>query len=346
MVDSYNHKMISLARESRGISQIELSEKTSIPQSTLSKLENGFQQMDIESIKSLATVLDYPESFFNQNIVQYPPNLHYRKKSNIPAMILAKAEATMNIFRANISKLLKSLEINTDVPQFREPDPIAVARQLRAAWKVEKGPIQNLTALLESKGIIIMECEFDSDKIDGRSMNTEYGHPIIFLSANNTCDRDRMTMAHELGHIVMHLYDENIFDRDIEAEAFDFAGEFLMPQDEIRMQVPLKVTIPALADLKRVWKVSMAGILKWIEKIGCITGNQARYLWSCFNAQRIRRIEPIEIPKESSTLLRRIVDAHLEKLGYTIQELANLLCFNESEFRKIYVKAKIIQLKI
>lgn len=54
--------LIRKIRLEKSISQIELSKKTKIPQSTLSDLENGKYLPDIKQIKLIAEALDLPVS--------------------------------------------------------------------------------------------------------------------------------------------------------------------------------------------------------------------------------------------------------------------------------------------
>jgi Zn-dependent peptidase ImmA (M78 family)/transcriptional regulator with XRE-family HTH domain len=349
MNNKFNPKMLTLARESRGLSQLELSEETKIQQSILSKLEQGFRQMDEETLVILSKVLDYPESFFYQNVIPYPPNGQFRKRLSVPAKILSTAEAQMNIYRANIQALLNSVELppkNFPVVNYENNEPAKIARQLRAYWRVPNGPINNLTELLESKGIIVIHCDFKTDKIDGRSMTTEDGHPILFINKDFPGDRQRLTLAHELAHVVLHTTPQNVFERDIEDEAFEFGSEFLMPRNEILSQVAGKVTIQLLGDMKRYWKVSMQAILFWSHKIGALNDNQAKYIWTQFASKGMRKEEPIVIPKEIPTLTQELIQAHLNDLEYSQEQLALLLCLRPREFEEKFLDKKKPKLKI
>lgn len=336
-----NHKTLILARESRGYTQTELADTIGIPQSVISKLENGTLHTAEKYLTKISEELNYPNDFFYQQLEIYPPNLHYRKRTVIPSKTRDMAEAMMNIYRTNIDLLLKGVvtpEVKFPIlDEDRIQDPIEVATFIRHYWQLPRGRIENLAQLLESKGIIIVYCDFFTDKIDGRSMITEKGNYIIFLNKNAPGDRQRFTLAHEFAHIVLHLNSPSSLDRDVEDEANQFACEFLMPAQEIKPQVAgSRLTIPKLADLKRFWKVSMQAILKWSERLGVITTSQARYLWSQFNAMSIRRKEPVEIPIEKTEILEGIIRTYLNKLSYSKQQLAKLLCLNMSDYERLY----------
>lgn len=335
-----NTKAFIIARESRGLTQIELSEKTCIPQSNISKYENENLAIDENDLIKIAAILKYPLSFFYQDMEMYPPNLYYRKKASASAKIITKAEAEMNIYRENVQKLMRSVDLSAyNLPNsedMKNLTPEDVARHLRVFWNIPKGPISNLTKLVEDKGVIVIHNDFDSDKIDGRSMQSNNGVPIIFINKNSSGDRQRLTLAHELGHIVMHINSTYSFEVDVEAEAFTFGAEFLMPKSEIYPYLTGKLTIAKLADLKRYWKVSMQAILVWAQKLGAITNNHARYLWSQFSAMRIKIKEPIDIMQEKPTLIDEMINLHLNDLNYSKEELSSLLCLLSEEFEDKY----------
>jgi Zn-dependent peptidase ImmA (M78 family) len=343
MKPNFKPEMLTLARESRGLTQTEFSTITQIPQSILSKIEQGFRKITDDEIEVFSKELEYPKDFFYQKISIFPPNIYYRKKVSVPAKTLNKAEAVMNIYRANIHSLLKSVELpqkNFPVVTSDDADPIETARKLRSYWNIPKGAIENLTQLLESKGIIIILCDFETDKIDGRSMTTEDGHPIIFLNKGYSGDRLRLTLAHELGHLILHISNENIFDKSTEEkeiEAFNFASEFMMPSNEIISQLPLKIHLGTLADLKRYWKMSMQSILMHLKRCGNITDSQSRYLWFQIGSSGYRKKEPIEIPKEIPTLISELITVFLNELNYSNTEMSKLLCLVEAEFKEKYL---------
>jgi Zn-dependent peptidase ImmA (M78 family)/DNA-binding XRE family transcriptional regulator len=341
MIKEFNHKALIIARESRELTQSELAVKTGIPQSTVSKIEHGLLGIGEDDLKNIAQVLDYPKSFFIRKMDIYPPNIHYRKKATVPVRILARVEAIMNIYKANVEQLLNSVELSQyHLPNFDDVKNLTAqesARYLRRFWNIPKGSIQNLTTLLEQKGIIVIEFDFGTEKIDGRSMITDKGIPIIFVNKNIPSDRKRFTIAHELGHIIMHVFSPLTFEVDVEDEAFTFAAEFLMPQNEIYSFVKGKLTIEKLADLKRYWKVSMQAIVYWAQKMKAITSNQARYLWSQFNSLRIKYHEPVEIQSEQPKFLFEIVDFFMTNLHYSEEALTDILCLNPRELNEMYL---------
>ena len=344
MKNNFSFTAMLVARESRGLTQQELSDLTGISQYNISRIENGTMIVDEMDVEKIASALKYPINFFYRNLHIFPPNLHYRKKALVPAKIIARVEAIMNIYKTNIEELLKSVQYsNFHLPSSDDVSnltPIEAAKYLRTYWNIPKGPIGNLTKLLESKGIIVIHFNFQTDLIDGRSILTSTGMPIIFLNSEFSADRQRFTLAHELGHIIMHVYSFLTYMVDVEDEAFLFAAEFLAPKNEIYPFVKDGLTIAKLADLKRHWKISMQSIVYWAQKMEAITSNQARYLWSQFSSLRIKKNEPVEIERESPSFIYEMVDFYLNKMHYTIDKLSEKLCLRKDEFEESYLPIK------
>src|ERR1017187_2170356 len=169
MQESPNYKMVILARQSRELTQNELSKKTGIPQSSISRIELGNLKITDEYIDLLSKHLDYPKDFFYRDVQIFPSGSYYHKRIVISQKILDKVEAIMNLYVADIQELLKSVELKQSIPILNEKSmgtPEEVAAYLRQFWKIQKGSINNLTKVMEDNGIIVIHCDFGTDKID------------------------------------------------------------------------------------------------------------------------------------------------------------------------------------
>ena len=155
----------------------------------------------------------------------------------------------------------------------------------------------------------------------------------------------RLTLAHELGHAVMHCKLPN---PEMEAQAYQFAAEFLMPEKYIRQELN-NINIEKLATLKPYWKVSMSALLMRAGGLGTITPRTKRYLWAQMSKAGFRTREPIDIAFEEPALLNEIIDVHLKKLGYGLNEISKLINLNPDDVQNFYnilptneeVKAKL-----
>ena len=342
-----NSRMVTLARESRGLTQGELAKQISanqgraVTQGTISKVEQGLLSASEELLAGIVNILKYPASFFYQNEEIYAAGMsQYRKRASLPSKTLCKIDAETNIIRLRIKSLLKSVEdIEVKIPFYdinEYPDPSEVARLVRQAWFIPRGPIGNVTKHLEKAGIIVVHCNFETRLIDGFTASyDEKIPPIIFVNKVLTGDRLRFTLAHELGHIVMHRFPSE----SMEEEANTFASEFLMPSTDIKPDLAY-LTLHKLADLKLHWKVSMAAIVYRATSLGQITPRQSQYLFMQLSKAGYKTREPVEldVPRESPVLLKKLVDVHMNELEYNANEIAKILHIEETELYGFYLE--------
>ena len=103
-----NYKMISLARESRGITQTDLAAALNVSQGKMSKIEQGLLNVSTELLCDLSKILDYPHSFFLEPESTYPPATPFhRKKKSLPRRQELLIESRANIQRIHFVKLQK-----------------------------------------------------------------------------------------------------------------------------------------------------------------------------------------------------------------------------------------------
>lgn len=333
-----NSRMIILARESRGYTQTKLAELLNVSQGKISKIEQGLLNVSDTVLEALSEVLNYKKSFFFEPDHIYPPATPFhRKKSSLSKSLQAMIESKANIQRIHFSKLQKATEFDIDIRYLDLDDfggsPSKIAIAMRRYWQLPKGPIESMVELLEEAGVVVIPIDFGTDAVDGFTLITPSSLPIIFINKAMPGDRQRFTLGHELGHIVMH----QIPGPDVENEANEFASEFLMPGDEIKLSL-IGLNLSKAAALKPYWKVSMGALIVRAASLNAISPNQSRYLWMKMAKGGYRKREPVklDIGVEKPTLLKELIDLHVEQLGYSFAELGELLSLNLDECHALY----------
>ena len=341
MERTVNAAMITLARESLGKTQTELAGMIGLPQSKLSKIESGQIICPPDVLASLVRETKFPEKFFHQTMEVYPAGMHlymFRKHKTLPAKELTRIAAWMNLYRLHVKKLLDAAEIEyKEVPQLdiEECGSVAdMARAIRQYAHIPPGPIKNVTAALEDMGVVVIPFDPGTRLFAGASMLTEKPNYVVVINSTMPGDRWRWTLAHELAHMVMH----RIPTLNMEAEADEFAAEFLMPSREIGQYLS-DMTLDKLASLKRHWKVSIFAILQHALRLGKITERHHRTLITRLAGIGITRLkEPAElhIPAETPTLLQELIDFHTNELGYDAEQMGDLLAMGVKKFLATY----------
>ena len=335
----FNPLMLTIVREHRKMSQTALAGVAHVRQPLISQIEAGRHHPSAAVANRLAEALRCPLSLLQvYTRFQQLPLTFFRKKSRMSVREVKAIRAHVNLYRLRVEILLRSYEINEAriilADRQRGGNPAArAARDLRVYWNIPPGPIQNLTELVESRGILIIPMDSNYSGFDGLSIHepNDILPPIIFLNPDVPADRWRMTLAHELGHIILHHHQPKLLDdHKLEREAYDFATEFLAPAQEVAGHLRL-VTLQRLAALKFHWGLSMAAFLKRAENRRYISKWEARKLWI-----RLRQggtVEPVTVPKEHPRLLREIIAFHRKDLGQSIADISATLHQYPMEFR-------------
>ncbi|WP_295634049.1 XRE family transcriptional regulator [Novosphingobium sp.] len=343
----FNHHLLTLARDSRGVTQAELADIIGMGQGTLSKYETGVLDAPDEFADDAGSALNYPASFFFQagRPFGFPP-FHFRKRKKLSAKALGKIVAEMNIRRMHVEKLSVSFQLSTNrfIPEIDRDEfqgrtlGVAtisdLARSLRESWMLPSGPIENVVDLIEGNGGIVIPCDFGTDLLDAMSQRID-GLPVLFfVNTNSSMDRLRFTLCHELAHMVLHTT-EFKEDGEMEKEADEFAGSFLLPPAELRSQLR-RFDLPHLANMKAYWKVSMSSIAMNAHRHKLITDYQRKMFFIEMNRLGYAKREPNEPPREQPKILRRMIEFHRTKLEYSDSDIANLLCVTPEDFKRVY----------
>lgn len=341
-----NAALIKVARQARGMSQVQLAKAAGVTQAAISKCEAGLMQPGFELIASLANALTFPASLFYETdpVFGVPVSINYRKSASVGAKATDRMEAEINLRLMHLRRLLSSMDYQPELslPRFDiddyNGDAARVAQMVRRHWGVPSGPLHDLTALVERAGCIVLPCEFESIGVYGLTLQPPGLPTCIFLNKTMPGDRQRFTLAHELAHAIMHRMPSP----DMEREADIFASELLMPAQDIRGDLMHGINLPRLAALKPIWKVSMGALLMRAKALGCITDMQSTYLWRQMSVAGYRTKEPPEVDFafEQATAFNDILRAHVDELGYTMADFEALLHMHADELNKMYAIEK------
>jgi Zn-dependent peptidase ImmA (M78 family)/transcriptional regulator with XRE-family HTH domain len=345
MPDPFNHSLLLLARQYRERSQSEVARAASLTQGHYSRIENGLlpEGPSAENVARIAKALSFPEAFFHQSerAVGMPLSVHpfHRRKQSISDRELKRVHAELNFRLIHLRKLLEAVETERVLPlPWIDVDegggPREIARKIRVAWMIPPGPVDNLTALAERAGIIVVWCDFNAP-IDGVTMNVPGMPACIFLNRAIPADRLRASLAHEIGHVIMHRVPTDT----IEDEAYTFGAELLVPERELRRDlIGGRITLERLARLKAKWRVSMQFILYQASELECLAPYQSQYLWKQISRLGWRTREPAEtdFKPEQPALFPRLLSLHAEELGYELPEFVELLHMDPNDLRRMY----------
>jgi Zn-dependent peptidase ImmA (M78 family)/transcriptional regulator with XRE-family HTH domain len=344
MSDKFNGSMLGLARQWRRMSQADLVEAISnrCSQGTLSKIEHGRIQPDNGLVEAFSDALRVRRNFFfDPAYVREPAVSYHRKRQALSATDLQSIQAEAEIYRLNLRKCFGAVEIERTLPPVPAIDPDQYGRNMdeiaaavRQRWKFPRGPVLDVTRAVEDAGIVIIRHDFGTPLVDGFSQHASDGlPPLIFINSQQPKDRLRFSLVHEIGHLVMHQTPHP----QQEIEANQFSAAVLMPSSEIIHDFD-QPSIRKFQELKAYWGVSMHALVYRAWQLGALDDRRYKYFLIEMSKRGWRKMEPLEPIhlKEEPSTLRHIIEAHLDDLGYTTEEIADLFGLDDRDLRSLY----------
>lgn len=316
---------LALARMRRRFSSRILAEKAGISPVTLSRIENGKQEPDDETIAKVIRVLQYPREFFFLDDID-GVDAEAASFRSLTAMSARERDAALasGVLALELADWMQK-HFNLPQPDLvdlkYQTDPANAARTLRQHWGIGEKPVGHLIKLLETKGVRVFSLAENTRNVDAFSY-WRNGEPFIFLNTLKTTERSRFDAAHELGHLVMHKHG-GPQGREAEYQANLFASAFLMPEADIKAHIPYVTSLSELVRAKRRWGVSLSALAYRLHKLGRLSDWQYRSF--CIQIARdYGDSEPASIPRERSAIWHMVL-TEMWREGVTRHHIADEL---------------------
>lgn len=293
------------AREARGLSGETLAEVVGVSRQAIAQFETGQASPAGETMSRIIGATGQPISFFTgvPNRAGEPRSPFFRSLKRMEQHHRRRIVRRMQ-WAGDIGALLERFidlpsvnfpELEFDAATGDEDDIERAAEKLRDHWGLGRGPIRNLAATMEMNGILLVREPVRCQDMDAVSCWIG-GRAIVLLSDEVVSGpRDLFNLAHELGHLVLHpdieVSSSNL-DR-IEKQANRFASALLLPRESFSREV-LGSSIAYFKSLKSRWGVAIAAMAYRSRDLGILSENQFSYLFRQMNAQRIRKVEPLD----------------------------------------------------
>lgn len=322
----FNVKRLELARKRRRYTAKILAEKAQIAPVTLSRVVNGLQAPDDETINSLVSALEYPREFFFRDDID-PIDASTASFRSLKAITARERDAALAAgeLAYEMADWVRSQFNLPDAELLdlsHENDAAAAARTLRQRWAIGERPIGNMVKLLETKGVRVFSLAENTKNVDAFSC-WRNGEPYVFLNTFKSTERSRFDAAHELGHLVLHKHGGARQGRSVEHEAHLFAASFLMPQDDVLATIPFVTSLDQIVKTKSRWGVSVAALAYRLHKLKLLTDWQYRTYCIQIN-RKYGSEEPNGLSPERSSVWQMIL-TELWKEGVTKSHIATQL---------------------
>ncbi|MGE3301676.1 MAG: helix-turn-helix domain-containing protein [Hyphomonadaceae bacterium] len=315
---------LALARMRRRLSARILAEKANVSPVTLSRIENGKQEPDEDTVRRIARALSYPPEFFYRPeidpLYERGPSFRSYKAMSAGERDAALAAGSLALEIADWIGERFNLPAPDLVDLESQNHPESAARSLRQYWGMGEQPVGNFIRLLESKGVRVFSLAENTRTVDAFSYwrNDE---PFVFLNTVKSAERSRFDAAHELGHLVLHRHGTK--GRDAEHQANQFASAFLMPEADVKSVISYVTNVRDLLDVKRRWGVSLAALVYRLNKLERISDWQSRNFF--IQIQRdFGASEPNGMAREHSAIWEMVL-TELWRDGVTRHHIADEL---------------------
>lgn len=305
----FNPTRLILARKRRRLTGKALADLIKRSPVTISRLENGNNEPEPETVDLIARALGFPRKFFMGADVD---DLSREAASFRSLTAMTATERDAALAAGSIAYMVVDwVNARFNLPQpdlldlSAQSDPANAARSLRQYWGLGEQPVTNMVKLLEAKGARVFSLAENTRNLNAFSC-WRNDTPFIFLNTLKSSENSRFDAAHELGHLVIHKHGGPHQGRNAEDEANAFASSFLMPRADVLSRSPRHVSLNDIISLKSRWGVSVAALAYRLHKLGLVTDWQYRSLCIEVNRRGYRMNEPNGIQREESVVWKKV----------------------------------------
>lgn len=312
MVQTFQPIRLKQARHLKRFTLENLAERVGVSRQSINFFELGERAPAPTTLRKIANALEMPVRFFSKpvgniescrrSVVQYRSLERERRKAKErqrSSTLMDLGAAVFDLLNRYVefepAKLPDIVSLNVDSLKIEVEDIESAAVDLRRYWGLGEGPISDLTLLIENNSIPVISTKL-AEGMEG--LSAWYGsRPFILTSSAASYYRARMNVAHELGHLVLHLgLHEDVMEdmasfKMIEAQAWRFAGAFLMPATSFLSEL-YSTSLDGLLILKKRWGVSLAAMISRLRDLEVINDSKRSYLMAQLNQRKWRKSEP------------------------------------------------------
>ena len=290
------------------MNKTQLAKAVRLTPATISAYEKGNSTPSAELLERIAGVLRFPTEFFDMEMDEVVPidGASFRALSRMTAAQRNMARSVGNLC-VELNAWMEA-EFNLPDPDVPEIDPLVAtpegaAALVRAAWGLGEAPIPHMLHLLESRGVRVFSLAPECRDVGAFSFWLR--RPFVCLRTDKTAERSIFDMAHELGHLVLHREGSAPHGRDAERQANTFAGNFLMPENDVRAMNLRNPDLATLGEVKKRWRVSVAALNYRLHELGITSAWHYHEL--CIEVSRLgRHLEVNPLPRELSQVLPQV----------------------------------------
>lgn len=290
---SIKSESLKLAREYYAVTLEEVCIKTKIKIENLKNYESGEDYPSYSQLEKLAAYYNRPLFFFfsNYSSADNKAQIAFRsiqqsgdELTKHTRELIEKADAYRlnldELYQVEDEKNARFIDLITENACFDSSDLIDLLRkklELGLEKQISFTQANDLLEYLREKlydiGIYVFKDSFKDNSIAGLCVYDE-DYPIILLNNKTTFTRQIFTLFHEIYHIFLKEADIDYAEKNEETECNKFASNFLIPENDLLLQLSQIDDIEDIVILKKIaqrYKVSVDAIMYRLVKMGYIS---------------------------------------------------------------------------
>jgi Zn-dependent peptidase ImmA (M78 family)/transcriptional regulator with XRE-family HTH domain len=335
------------AREARGLSLEAFAEALGVTKQAVARFESGQAAPSGETLRRIIVVTEQPPSFFVMQRERAANGispfwrglkrieLHHRKRISRRLEWAADVVSLLSDYVDLPDVAVPSVDFDV-MSDFEAVEKAADA--LRENWGLGRGPLRDLSSVMELHGFILVRENVDCIDMDAVSA-WQFGRPYVLYSADvSSGPRTAFNLAHEMGHMVLHSSVEVTSDNlaIVEKQADRFASALLLPQETFSREV-LGTSLDHFLFLKEKWGVSIAAMAYRCRELGILNQNQFSYIFRQLNLKMIRKNEPLDekFQAREPSILGASIRLLLDKGVKTKHQIEDALALNAADVERL-----------
>jgi len=331
------------AREAVGLSLRELEARLNglVSAQAIGKYERNEMMPGSTILLKLAEVLGFsPEYLLSEREIaligvdfRKAPQASSKEERKVEASVLEQVERYLELeeLMPPTDDVWASIEDEVfSISQIEDAEEAAEA--LRNLWKLGIDPIPLMAELLEEKGVKVIALDLPENVSGSKALVQRSDHedvPVIVVNKTHNGERQRFTLAHELAHLVLRF--TGLSETEQEKAADRFAGAFLMAREMMNKLLGkhrTSISLGELAELKKIFKVSIASLVVRCYQLGILTKAVYGRLWG--NIKDLgwngpSSTEPYLLPPETPQRMERICFRAIAEGAVSVARAAELL---------------------
>jgi len=331
--EMFTPQRMLIARKRLKLTAKAFAEELGVSTAQLSKIETGKSPISEEVLEKAAQRLGVSIAFLCADELDELPKeaATFRSLARMTAASAASATAAASYAFELSDWLDRNYNLpSADIPKINALEsPEKAAWELRAYWGIGERPVPDIIRLLESKGVRVFALSEADYSVDAYSC-WRNNRPYVLLNTIKSGEHTVFDTAHELGHLVLHGHGTSLRGKDAEHEANAFASALLMPERDVRAEIPRVLGISQLIEKKHRWNVSLAALVYRLRKLGKLTEARYRGLYIEMGKRGYRKEEPSPMRPLQSTLWGKVLSDQWQQKR-TLSEIAKDVDLPEHE---------------